>query len=91
MRYAPHADQPVQAALLHLPLFAVGDRTAEAARDLGFAKVVSAEGDAAALRDLLTESSKSKLLNKTRRSFIWPAPILRGISLANSVRAVSRW
>lgn len=74
------ADQPVQATLLHLPLIAVGDRTAEAARDLGFAKVVSAEGDAAALRDLLTESSKSKLLNKTR-----PLLYLAGADLARDL------
>ena len=39
--------------LLDLPLFAVGDKTADAARDAGFAKVFSADGDAAALRDLI--------------------------------------
>lgn len=33
------------AALRTLPLFAVGRRTAAAARDLGFAKVISADGD----------------------------------------------
>jgi len=31
--------------LLQLPLYAVGDRTAEAARDLGFAEVISARGN----------------------------------------------
>ncbi|WNV07325.1 uroporphyrinogen-III synthase [Tardiphaga sp. 709] len=76
------ADQPVQAALLRLPLFAVGDRTAEAARNLGFAKVISAEADAAALRDLLMKSSKNKLLNKTR-----PLLYLAGADLARDLAA----
>ena len=40
-------------ALLDLPLFAVGDKTADAARETGFSKVFSADGDAAALRDLI--------------------------------------
>jgi uroporphyrinogen-III synthase len=74
------ADQPVQAALLDLPLFAVGDKTAQVARDLGFAKVLSADGDAAALRELLTESSKSKLLNKNR-----PLLYLAGADLARDL------
>jgi len=42
--------QLAQSALLSLPLFAVGDHTASAARSLGFAEVISADGDAAALR-----------------------------------------
>lgn len=58
------ADQPVADHLLQLPLFAVGARTAQAARDLGFARVLSAEGDAAALRELLTDSVKAKTLKK---------------------------
>ena len=36
-----------------LPLFAVGEHSAAAARRAGFAKVFSADGDAAALRDLV--------------------------------------
>jgi uroporphyrinogen-III synthase len=39
--------------LLDLPLFAVGDRTAAAARDAGFRTVVSADGDGGDLRDLV--------------------------------------
>jgi uroporphyrinogen-III synthase len=39
--------------LKHLPVFTVGERTAQAARDAGFSSVLSAEGDAAALRDLI--------------------------------------
>lgn len=42
--------QLAQSALLSLPLFAVGDHTASAARSLGFAEVISADGDAAELR-----------------------------------------
>jgi len=47
-----------QSALLELPLFAVGERTASAARSLGFAEVISAEGDASALRDRVLASAK---------------------------------
>src|SRR6267142_4217138 len=38
--------------LLALPLFAVGERSAEAARHAGFRDVIVAEGNAEALRDL---------------------------------------
>jgi uroporphyrinogen-III synthase len=47
------AGHPMLARLQHLPAFAVGGRTAQAARDAGFASVRSAEGDAAALRELI--------------------------------------
>lgn len=40
-------------ALSKLPLFAVGEHSAAAARRAGFGKVFSADGDAAALRDLV--------------------------------------
>jgi uroporphyrinogen-III synthase len=46
--------------LLKLPLFAVGDHTAAEARRLGFAEVVSAEGDADKLRDRLRKTFKGK-------------------------------
>ena len=48
------------AALLPLPTFAVGRRTAEAARDLGFANVVSADGDAKDLVRLIGEQHGSR-------------------------------
>jgi uroporphyrinogen-III synthase len=41
----------------HLPLFAVGEATATQARRIGFAQVISADGDAAALASLVTERS----------------------------------
>jgi uroporphyrinogen-III synthase len=50
--------------LLKLALFAVGERTAAAARGAGFGKVLSADGDAAALRDLVIEAAKAKKLKK---------------------------
>ncbi|MCK1543024.1 uroporphyrinogen-III synthase [Bradyrhizobium sp. 147] len=50
--------------LLHLPLFAVGEHTAIAARDAGFAEVIVAGGDAAALRDKVVQSARDKVLKK---------------------------
>ena len=50
--------------LLKLPLFAVGERSAEAARHAGFRDVTVAEGDAAALRDLIVASVRAKTLKK---------------------------
>src|SRR5882762_4439564 len=50
--------------LLKLPLFAVGGHTASAARHAGFGKVVPANGDATALRDLMLASVKAKELKK---------------------------
>ncbi|HWA20170.1 MAG TPA: uroporphyrinogen-III synthase [Devosia sp.] len=40
----------------HLPLYAVGERTAAAARDFGFGEIVSADGDLAALVNLLADA-----------------------------------
>lgn len=48
------ADQPAATRLFRLPVFAVGDRTAQAAQDAGFRDVISAGGDAHDLRALLT-------------------------------------
>jgi uroporphyrinogen-III synthase len=50
--------------LLKLPLFAVGEHTAAAARDAGFAEVIVAGGDAAALRDKVVQSAREKVLKK---------------------------
>ncbi|WP_439359311.1 uroporphyrinogen-III synthase [Bradyrhizobium sp. DASA03007] len=50
--------------LLELPLFAVGEHTATAARDAGFADVIVAGGDAAALRDKVVQSARDKVLKK---------------------------
>jgi uroporphyrinogen-III synthase len=58
---APHL---AGSRLLKLPLFAVGEHTASAARAAGFGEVLTAKGDAAALRDLVLGSVKSKQLKK---------------------------
>jgi uroporphyrinogen-III synthase len=51
--------------LLELPLFAVGEHTASAARSAGFGQVIAAKGgDAAALRDLVLAGVKSKQLKR---------------------------
>ncbi|MGJ5177908.1 uroporphyrinogen-III synthase [Bradyrhizobium oligotrophicum] len=49
------APQLAGSPLLKLPLFAVGGHTAAAARDAGFAHVISADGDATALRGVVTD------------------------------------
>jgi uroporphyrinogen-III synthase len=58
------APQVAGHALLRLPLFAVGEHTAAAAREVGFAKVASADGDARALCELLVARRKAKKLKK---------------------------
>lgn len=57
----------VESRLRHLPLFAVGHHTAATARGMGFGKVISADGDAAALRDRLLQGVRNKELKKTSR------------------------
>ena len=51
--------------ILKLPLFAVGEHTAASAREAGFAKVISAKGDADALRKFLLARVKAKQLKKS--------------------------
>lgn len=50
--------QPALASLRKLRLYAVGAHTADAARDAGFTDVVSADGDAAALREIISGGGK---------------------------------
>jgi uroporphyrinogen-III synthase len=66
--------------LLKLPLFAVGEHTATAARDIGFEQVISAKGDATSLRDLVTASVKAKALKKSS-----PLLYLAGADLARDL------
>src|SRR4051812_34412216 len=56
--------QLANSPLPKLPLFAVVERTAAAARAAGFDQIFSADGDAAALRDLIVETAKAKKLKK---------------------------
>lgn len=58
------ASHPARESLLKLAVFAVGQHTAEAARQAGFQDVVAAGGDAAALRDLMMKSIRAKALPK---------------------------
>src|SRR5882672_1931328 len=53
--------------LLKLPMFAVGEHTADAARHAGFTNVIAAKGGAATLRDLVLERAKAKKLKKASR------------------------
>jgi uroporphyrinogen-III synthase len=55
---------PAGQRLLKLPLFAVGEHTANAARHAGFGHVIAADGDVAALRDAVLASVKAKHLKK---------------------------
>ena len=55
---------PAGQRLLKLPLFAVGEHTANAARHAGFGHVIAADGDVAALRDAVLAAVKAKHLRK---------------------------
>ena len=66
--------------LLKLPLFAVGEHTASAARSLGFETVISAKGDATSLRDLVLAGAKAKTLKKAS-----PLLYLAGADLARDL------
>jgi uroporphyrinogen-III synthase len=66
--------------LLKLPLFAVGEHTADVARSFGFEEVISAAGDAKALRDGVLGAVKSKRLKKTN-----PLLYLAGADLARDL------
>jgi uroporphyrinogen-III synthase len=56
------AEHPQRAALLALPVYTVGRRTAEAAREVGFAKVMSADGDVKDLARLIAAQASGRLL-----------------------------
>jgi uroporphyrinogen-III synthase len=47
---------PLSGELIELPVYAVGGRTTEAARNAGFANVVSADGDVTALHKLIVKA-----------------------------------
>jgi uroporphyrinogen-III synthase len=71
---------PAGQRLLKLPLFAVGRRTAAAARDVGFDKVISADGDATALREAVLARVKARELKKAS-----PLLYLAGSDLARDL------
>src|ERR1700749_1885395 len=55
---------PAGQRLLKLPLLAVGDHPAEAARRAGFDKVTAANGDVVGLREAVLAGVKAKQLKK---------------------------
>lgn len=59
------AETSVRQRWLTTPLYAVGERTAQAARDLGFTSVMAASGDGASLRDLVVAQMRAKTLKKS--------------------------
>jgi len=70
--------------LLDLPLFAVGERTASAARRAGFANVISADGNAADLRELVLANISNKAKNKKLRT-VRPVLYLAGADLSRDL------
>lgn len=56
---------PSHAALSVLPLFAVGEATADAARAAGFTSVTAAGGDAVSLRELILGEVRARRLKKS--------------------------
>ena len=74
--------------LLKLPLFAVGEHTAAAARSAGSETVIPAKGDAAALRDLVLASVRDKNAEEDQPAALsGRAPISPAIWPANSASA----
>ena len=74
------APQLAGSRLLRLPLFAVGEHTATAAREAGFDEAIASKGDAGALRDLVLAAVKSKQLKKAS-----PLLYLAGADLARDL------
>lgn len=74
---APHLSG---SRLLQLPLFAVGEHTAAAAREAGFEQVIASKGHAGVLRDLVLAAVKSKQLKKAS-----PLLYLAGADLARDL------
>ena len=58
------APQLEGSSLKKRPLFVVGAQTAAVAREAGFTKVISADGDAAALRELVAGGVKQRIFRK---------------------------
>jgi uroporphyrinogen-III synthase len=74
------APQLAGSRLLQLPLFAVGEHTAAAAREAGFDQAIASKSDAGALRDLVLAAVKSKHLKKAN-----PLLYLAGADLARDL------
>lgn len=57
-------DHEFNSRLVDLPSFAVGEHTAETARQAGFTNIIASKGDAGVLRDVIAKSAKSKIIKK---------------------------
>lgn len=77
--------QPAGQRLLDLPLFAVGEHTANAARRAGFDRVISANGDATKLREAVLARLKTKELKKTSPLLYLAGADLAGADLARDL------
>jgi uroporphyrinogen-III synthase len=78
------AVHPGRESLLEKTVFAVGGHTAKAAHETGFRDVVAADGDAAALCELILKSVRAKRLTKTTR-FLYLAAADRSCDLAGKL------
>ena len=72
--------QLAESGLIELPLFAVGAHTASEAGRLGFAKVISADGDAAKLSSLVRKTIKTRKKRATRLLYLAGADISRDLA-----------
>lgn len=79
------ADAPESTRLLATPLYAVGRRTAEAAREFGFTQVTAAHGDGASLRDLVVAQARAKALKKSA-TLLYLAAADRAVDLDAALR-----
>lgn len=75
---------PQLGALVHLPLYAVGAATAEAARTAGFRDIVTGPGDAAALAPLVAHAPVLHLAGVAHRADALPAGLVRRIVYADT-------
>ena len=76
------AEHARRAELVHVPVYAVGRRSAEAARAAGFAEVVSADGDADDLVRLVAARAPARQAN---RPLLWLAGGERAADLAGAL------
>lgn len=73
-----HAVRP---RLMLLPVFAVGDHTAQVARDAGFTNITIAEGDAVSLRECIVASAGGgKLKKKATLCYLAGADLTRDLA-----------
>ncbi|MDA9422410.1 MULTISPECIES: uroporphyrinogen-III synthase [Bradyrhizobium] len=73
------APQLPDLGVLELPLFAVGEHTAAAAREAGFTEVIIAGGDAASLRDKVMQSARERVLKKSTLLYLAGADLSRDL------------